>query len=290
MEHLQDRNGKSHGRNLRACDGLQEEGGSLENDVEQLKRGPLPEHVAIIMDGNGRWAKKRHRPRVDGHREGINSVREIVRAAGELDLRYLTLYTFSTENWRRPKSEVAALMSLLITTIRAEVEELQRNNVRLTTIGRMEDLPYLARQGLEHAKRVLSKNTGLTLNLALSYSSRQEITDAVRRIAKEVAAGRLSPAAIDDETISSCLYTSEIPDPDLLIRTSGEQRLSNFLLWQLAYTEIYVTDVLWPDFRRKEFYDALHDFQKRERRFGKVSEQLHAPQAVASEWSEGLVE
>lgn len=290
LEQLQDRNGKSHGRNLRACDGLQEEGASLENAIEQLKRGPLPEHVAIIMDGNGRWAKKRHRPRVDGHREGINSVREIVRAAGELDLRYLTLYTFSTENWRRPKSEVAALMSLLITTIRAEVEELQRNNVRLTTIGRMEDLPYLARQGLEHAKRVLSKNTGLTLNLALSYSSRQEITDAVRRIAKEVAAGRLSPAAIDDETITSCLYTSEIPDPDLLIRTSGEQRLSNFLLWQLAYTEIYVTDVLWPDFRRKEFYDALHDFQKRERRFGKVSEQLHAPQAVASEWSEGLVE
>ncbi len=278
MEHLQDRNGKTHGRNLHACDVLQEEGGSLENYVEQLKRGPLPEHVAIIMDGNGRWAKKRHRPRVDGHREGINSVREIVRAAGELNLRYLTLYTFSTENWRRPKSEVAALMSLLITTIRAEVEELQRNNVRLATIGRMEDLPYLARQGMEHAKRVLSKNTGLTLNLALSYSSRQEITDAVRRIAEEVAEGRLSPAAIDDETISSCLYTSEIPDPDLLIRTSGEQRLSNFLLWQLAYTEIYVTEVLWPDFRRKEFYQALRNFQQRERRFGKVSEQLHPPQ------------
>lgn len=280
MEHPQDRNGKTNGRDPRAFDVLQEEGNNLENYVEQLKRGPLPEHVAIIMDGNGRWAKKRHRPRVDGHREGINSVREIVRAAGELNLRYLTLYTFSTENWRRPKSEVAALMSLLISTIRAEVEELQRNNVRLATIGRMEDLPYLARQGMEHAKRVLSKNTGLTLNLALSYSSRQEITDAVRRIAADVAAGRLSPAAIDDETISSRLYTSEIPDPDLLIRTSGEQRLSNFLLWQLAYTEIYVTDVLWPDFRRKEFYDALCDFQKRERRFGKVSEQLHAPQNV----------
>lgn len=280
LEHPQDRNGKTNGRDPRAFDVLQEEGNNLENYVEQLKRGPLPEHVAIIMDGNGRWAKKRHRARVDGHREGINSVREIVRAAGELNLRYLTLYTFSTENWRRPKSEVAALMSLLISTIRAEVEELQRNNVRLATIGRMEDLPYLARQGMEHAKRVLSKNTGLTLNLALSYSSRQEITDAVRRIAADVAAGRLSPAAIDDETISSCLYTSEIPDPDLLIRTSGEQRLSNFLLWQLAYTEIYVTDVLWPDFRRKEFYDALCDFQKRERRFGKVSEQLHAPQNV----------
>ncbi|NUO81232.1 isoprenyl transferase [candidate division KSB1 bacterium] len=240
----------------------------------------MPAHVAIIMDGNGRWAKLRSRTRVDGHREGINSVREVVRAAGELDLRYLTLYTFSTENWNRPKSEVAALMSLLITTIRAELEELKRNNVRLMTIGRMEDLPYRARQGLEHAKRILSQNTGLTLNLALSYSSRQEITDAVRRIAAEVHAGRMHPSTIDDETISSCLYTSEIPDPDLLIRTSGEQRISNFLLWQLAYTEIYVTNVLWPDFRRKEFYEALLDYQKRERRFGKVSEQLHEAHAA----------
>ncbi|MEK7728096.1 MAG: isoprenyl transferase [candidate division KSB1 bacterium] len=290
MEQLQDRDGNSRGRNVRSSDPLQEEGQSLEAYAGQLKRGPLPAHVAIIMDGNGRWAKQRHRPRVDGHREGINSVREIVRAAGELNLRYLTLYTFSTENWRRPKSEVAALMSLLITTIRAEVEELQRSNVRLTTIGRMEDLPYLARQGMEHAKRVLSQNTGLTLNLALSYSSRQEITDAVRRIAAEVQAGRLQPGAIDDETVSSCLYTSEMPDPDLLIRTSGEQRVSNFLLWQLAYTEIYVTEVLWPDFRRREFYDALRDFQKRERRFGKVSEQLHVPHSVTSDWSGGVVD
>jgi undecaprenyl diphosphate synthase len=274
---------------VRVCDGLQEEGESLEDYAEQIKRGPLPEHVAVIMDGNGRWAKQRHRPRVDGHREGINSVREIVRAAGELNLRYLTLYTFSTENWRRPKSEVAALMSLLITTIRAEVEELNRSNVRLTTIGRLEDLPYLARQGIEHAKRVLRDNTGLTLNLALSYSSRQEITDAVRRIASEVEDGRLQPGAIDEEIISSRLYTSEIPDPDLLIRTSGERRLSNFLLWQLAYTEIYVTGVLWPDFRRKEFYDALRDYQKRERRFGKVSEQLRAPQD-AREYAEEVLE
>ena len=287
MEQREDRNGKTHGDHFRACDGFQEESMSLENYAEQLKRSPLPEHVAVIMDGNGRWAKRRHRPRVDGHREGINSVREIVRAAGEMNLRYLTLYTFSTENWRRPKSEVAALMSLLLTTIRAEVDELNRSNVRLTTIGRMEDLPYLARQGMEHAKRILRNNTGLTLNLALSYSSRQEITDAVRRIAEKVQSGRLQPGAIDDETISSCLYTSELPDPDLLIRTSGEQRLSNFLLWQLAYTEIYVTDVLWPDFRRKEFFDALRDFQKRERRFGKVSEQLHS---VVDDWSDGVVE
>ncbi len=285
MEHQQDRNGKAHARDLRAHELHQEDRNSNAEYVKRLQAGPLPEHVAIIMDGNGRWAKQRNRPRVEGHREGINSVREIVRAAGELDLRYLTLYTFSTENWNRPKSEVAALMSLLITTIRAEVDELNRNNVRLTTIGRMQDLPYLARQGMEHAKRVLRKNTGLTLNLALSYSSRQEITDAMRRIADEVHAGRLQPGAIDDETISSCLYTSEIPDPDLLIRTSGELRLSNFLLWQLAYTEIYVTNALWPDFRRQEFYEALLDYQKRERRFGKVSEQLQLDR-----WMVGVVE
>ncbi len=242
--------------------------------INRLKRGPLPEHVAIIMDGNGRWANLRNRPRVHGHREGINSVREIVRASGELGIRYLTLYTFSTENWSRPKSEVAALMSLLVKTIREEIEELNRNNVRLMTIGHLHDLPYVARAGMEHAMRALSKNTGLTLNLALSYSSRQELTDAMRRIAAEVKAGRLNPSAIDDELIKSFLYTSELPDPDLLIRTSGELRVSNFLLWQLAYTEIYVTEVLWPDFRRCEFYEALLAYQRRERRFGRVSEQI----------------
>ena len=247
---------------------------SLQDYVDHLRSGPVPVHVAIIMDGNGRWAKQRKRPRVDGHREGINSVREIVRASGELNIQYLTLYTFSKENWSRPQGEVSALMSLLIKTIREEISELQRNNVRLTTIGRLEDLPFLARQGMEHAMRVLSRNTGLTLNLALSYSSRQEITDAVQRIAGEVQAGRIKPSAIDSDLISSYLHTSEIPDPDLLIRTSGELRLSNFLLWQLAYTESYVTEVLWPDFRRKEFYEALLAYQGRERRFGQVSEQL----------------
>ncbi|MCI0697515.1 isoprenyl transferase [candidate division KSB1 bacterium] len=244
---------------------------------ERLRRGgKLPEHVAIIMDGNGRWAKKRVLSRVEGHREGINSVREIVRACGELGIGYLTLYTFSKENWRRPKGEVSALMALLIKTIRAEVAELQRNNVRLMTIGRLEDLPFLAREGMERGRRVLRRNTGLTLNLALSYSSRQEMVEAMRRIAIEVKAGRLQPEDIDELTISSHLYTASIPDPDLLIRTSGELRLSNFLLWQLAYTEIYVTDVLWPDFRRKEFYQALLTYQQRERRFGRVSEQLVA--------------
>jgi undecaprenyl diphosphate synthase len=246
---------------------------------DRLLRGKLPEHVAIIMDGNGRWAKKRALPRVAGHREGINSVREIVRACGELGIGYLTLYTFSKENWNRPKGEVSALMALLLKTIRAEVAELQRNNVRLMTIGRLEDLPLLARQGMEQGKRLLRHNSGLTLNLALSYSSRQEMVDAMRRIAIEVKTGRLQPEDIDEFTISSHLYTAAIPDPDLLIRTSGEQRLSNFLLWQLAYTEIYVTEVLWPDFRRKEFYDALLAYQQRERRFGKVSEQLMASPA-----------
>jgi undecaprenyl diphosphate synthase len=242
---------------------------------ERLRRGgKLPEHVAIIMDGNGRWAKRRGRSRVEGHREGINSVREIVKACGELGIEYLTLYTFSKENWNRPKGEVSALMSLLLKTIREEVADLKRNNVRLMTIGRLEDLPLLAREGMLHGIRTLRENTGLTLNLALSYSSRQEMVDAMRRIAIEVKAGRLQPEDIDEFTISSHLYTAAIPDPDLLIRTSGELRLSNFLLWQLAYTEIYVTEVLWPDFRRKEFYQALLAYQQRERRFGKVSEQL----------------
>lgn len=263
-----------HDASWRNSHALLDEQDALDAYVKRLKLGPLPEHVAIIMDGNGRWAKQRKRSRVEGHREGVNSVREIVRACGELNIRYLTLYTFSTENWKRPKSEVAALMGLLITTIREEIDELNRNNVRLMTIGRLSDLPYVARAGMEHAMRVLSKNTGLTLNLALSYSSRQELTDAMRRIAAEVKAGRLNPAAIDDDMISSFLYTSELPDPDLLIRTSGELRISNFLLWQLAYTEIYVTDVLWPDFRRKELYEALLSFQCRERRFGRVGEQL----------------
>ena len=258
--------------------------------IKQLQAGPLPAHVAIIMDGNGRWAQMREKPRVEGHREGVNSVREIVRASGELKLRYLTLFTFSTENWHRPKSEVSALMSLLIKTIYQELEELKRNNVRLRTLGRLQDLPYLARQGLEYAVRTLEGNTGLTLNLALSYSSREEITDAVRRLAQEVEAGRLNPAAINGNTIASRLYTSNLPDPDLLIRTSGELRLSNFLLWQLAYTEIYVTDALWPDFRREEFYKALSSYQKRERRFGRVSEQLPASGlAETGKWFEAFV-
>lgn len=239
-----------------------------------LNRGNLPQHVAIIMDGNGRWARRQNLPRVEGHREGINSVREIVRTSGELGIKYLTLYTFSTENWARPRGEVTALMRLLLQTIRREVNELNKNNVRLMTIGNLNDLPLPARKGMENAIRLLKDNTGLTLNLALSYSSRKEILHAVQHIATKVEKGLLRPDDIDEDTINKHLYTAAIPDPDLLIRTSGELRVSNFLLWQLAYTEIYVTDVFWPDFRERQFYDAIEAYQRRERRFGKVSEQL----------------
>jgi undecaprenyl diphosphate synthase len=247
-----------------------------EESIKQriFERGNIPTHVAIIMDGNGRWAHKRQLPRVAGHREGINSVREVVRAAGELNIKYLTLYTFSTENWNRPRGEVTALMRLLLRTIRSEVDELKRNNVRLMAIGKLHDLPPPARRSMKNAIEMLKHNTGLTLNLALSYSSRQEMTDALRAIVRKVQAGQISQDDIDEHLISHHLYTAAIPDPDLLIRTSGELRVSNFLLWQLAYTEIYVTEVLWPEFRRLEFFKAIESYQKRERRFGMVSEQI----------------
>lgn len=254
-----------------------------EKALEQIIRanGKIPQHIAIIMDGNGRWAKQRSRDRVDGHREGINSVREVVRACGELGVKYLTLYTFSTENWNRPKGEVSALMALLLKTIREEVDDLQRNNVRLMTIGRLKDLPMLARLGMEQAIELLRHNTGLTLVLALSYSSRREIADAMRAIARKIKTGELAEEDINEALISSHLDTAAIPDPDLLVRTSGELRVSNFLLWQLAYTEIYVTNVLWPDFRRTALYEAVLAFQKRERRFGMVSEQIAATKPIS---------
>lgn len=249
-------------------------------DEEQIKdrlesRGNFPAHIAIIMDGNGRWAKRQNLPRVEGHREGINSVREIVRACGELGIDYLTLYTFSTENWNRPRREVTALMRLLLKTIRSEVEELNKNNVQLQVLGNLRDLPLPARLGMENAIDFLKKNTGLTLNLALSYSSRNEITEAIKSVARKIQSGQIHTDDITEELVSAHLFTANIPDPDLLIRTSGELRVSNFLLWQLAYTEIYVTEVLWPDFRRREFFQAIEDYQCRERRFGKVSEQIN---------------
>ncbi|MFH1851009.1 MAG: isoprenyl transferase [Candidatus Neomarinimicrobiota bacterium] len=241
---------------------------------ETLARGNLPVHIAIVMDGNGRWAKQRRLPRVAGHREGINSVREITRVCGEIGIRHLTLYTFSQENWNRPVTEVSAIMQLLMTTIRAEIDNLHSNNVRLTVIGRLEDLTPDTRQGMLDGLEKTRNNTGLNLNLALSYGSRQEITRAVRAIADKVMRSELDSAAIDEAMVSRHLYTAEMPDPDLLIRTGGEFRISNFLLWQMAYTEVFVTPAYWPDFRERELLEAIGEYQKRERRFGMVSEQL----------------
>jgi undecaprenyl diphosphate synthase len=231
----------------------------------------LPRHVAIIMDGNGRWARARGLPRIEGHRAGAESVREVVRVAGELGIEYLTLYAFSIENWNRPKSEVAALMRLLEFYLKEEIPELDKNNVRLAAIGRLHELPVSALNQLEKSIEALRKNTGLTLVLALSYGGRAELVDAMRSIAREVKAGRLEVADIDEKVISSHLYTRGIPDPDLLIRTSGEMRVSNFLLWQISYAEIYVTETLWPDFRRAEFLKALEEYGKRHRRFGRLN-------------------
>ena len=242
---------------------------------EQLKRqGNIPRHIAIIMDGNGRWAKQRGLPRIAGHREGVNSVRDVVEACGELGNDVLTLYTFSTENWRRPIEEVSALMKLLLRTLRKEVDDLVRNNVRLMAVGDIHHLPVNAKEGILQGIEETRNNTGLILNLALNYGGREEIVTAVRSLANLVQQGALHPEDINGEIIEKHLYTAELPDPDLLIRTSGELRISNFLLWQLAYTEIYITDILWPDFRRKDLYRAIEDYQKRERRFGKVSEQI----------------
>ena len=239
--------------------------------VEELKaRGNLPRHVAIIMDGNGRWAKARGVPRLMGHQAGRESVREAVRACAALGVDVLTLYTFSTENWNRPAREVTALMAMLRETLRAERAELKSNNVRLQVIGREADLPAPVRRAIEETQAHLSGCTGMLLNLALSYSGRAELVDAVRRMLAERAAGRLGAQDVDEELISSYLYTAGLPDPDLLIRTSGEMRVSNFMLWQLAYTELWITDTLWPDFRRRHLFQAIADFQQRERRFGRV--------------------
>jgi undecaprenyl diphosphate synthase len=230
----------------------------------------IPRHVAIIMDGNGRWAKQRGLPRLEGHREGANSVRAIVRACGELGIQYLTLYAFSSENWSRPKVEVTALMHLLEFYLQQEVAELDKNNVRLAAIGRIHDLPASAQRQLARSIGTLQKNSGLTLVLALSYGGRAELVDTMRAIAREIKSGALDVADIDEALISRHLYTAGIPDPDLLVRTSGEMRVSNFLLWQISYAEIHVTETLWPDFRKPALLAALADYGKRQRRFGRV--------------------
>ena len=236
--------------------------------------GEIPRHIAIIMDGNGRWAKRRGRPRISGHAEGVESVRDIVGACGELGVRYLTLYAFSTENWKRPQEEVSLLMRLLVKALRDETDRLNSNNVRLRVIGDVRALPAEVQTGLVESIRTTAANTGLTLVLALSYSGRWDLTEAVRRLAEDVAAGRLAPESVTEEMVGAHLSTAGIPDPDLLIRTSGELRISNFLLWQLAYTEFHITPKLWPDFRRQDLYEAVSEYQQRERRFGMVSDQL----------------
>ena len=241
---------------------------------EQINPERLPRHIAIIMDGNGRWAKKQGLARMFGHRQGVETVHNITVAATKLGIEYLTLYTFSTENWNRPKEEVDALMNLLVDTIAKETPTLMNNNVRLQTIGDLNRLPDAARQKFLGCIEQTSKNTGLTMVLALSYSARWEITEAVRTAVRQAQAGQLRAEEVNEQLVSSLMTTADMPEPDLLIRTSGEYRISNFLLWQLAYSELYFTDRLWPEFDEEEFYKAIVDYQKRERRFGKTSEQM----------------
>ena len=239
--------------------------------AEDLKhQGNLPRHIAIIMDGNGRWAKARGVPRLMGHRAGRDSVREAVKGCVALGVEVLTLYTFSVENWNRPPREIAALMTILRQTLRAERKELRANNVRLQVVGRPADLPEQVRDAIEETQAYLADSTGLLLNLALSYSGRAELVDAVRKILREEHRSGITPAKVDEAFVAKHLYTNGIPDPDLLIRTSGEMRLSNFMLWQLAYTELWITETLWPDFRRAHLFQAVADYQRRERRFGRV--------------------
>lgn len=241
---------------------------------EQIDLNKLPKHIAIIMDGNGRWAKERGKLRVFGHSKGVDAVRQVVEAAVEIGVPYLTLYAFSTENWNRPKFEVIALMEILVSAINKETQTLMKNGVKLNAIGDLKHLPESCYKQLSKAINLTSNNTNCTLTLALSYSSRQEITEATKRIVKQVCDGELSIEQIDQDMLSNSLETANMPDPELMIRTSGEQRISNFLLWQLAYSELYFVDKLWPDFSKNDFYEAIIAYQKRERRFGLTSEQL----------------
>jgi undecaprenyl diphosphate synthase len=245
------------------------------NDKDQIDLLKLPQHIAIIMDGNGRWAKEKGKLRIFGHHNGVLSVRDIVEGACDLDLKYLTLYTFSSENWNRPKLEVMAIMELMVNTIHKEIENFMKKNVRLNAIGDLNMLPKKCFKELNNAIETTSGNTGLTLTLALSYSSRREIVQAAKSIALKVQSGELAIDDINEELFENNLYTGDMPDPELLIRTSGEHRISNYLLWQIAYAELYFTNKLWPDFRKEDLFEAILDFQKRERRFGMTSEQVN---------------
>ncbi len=246
----------------------------MDSIKERIDLSKLPQHVAVIMDGNGRWAKEHGKPRIFGHRNGVKSVRAVSEAAAEIGIPFLTLYAFSTENWNRPRPEVNALMDILVITIQEEMETMNKNNIRLSTIGDIDHLPAATKKALLQGIENTKNNTRMTLTLALNYSSRWEITEAMKKAAQKVQKGLLRPEEINDSLVSSLLATGGMPDPELLIRTSGEHRISNFLLWQIAYTELYFSDVYWPDFDKEDFYTAILSFQHRERRFGKISEQL----------------
>ena len=239
-----------------------------------IDQNRVPKHVAIIMDGNGRWAKRQGMNRVFGHRNALTAVRESIQAATKIKVQAITLYAFSTENWNRPKMEIDALMNLLINSLKKELPEFMENSVKVNSIGAIENLPKNAQKALAEVIDITKKNSNITLTLALSYGSRQEIVNAIKNISKKVVNKELSLEEIDEKTINNHLYTFNLPEVDLMIRTSGEQRISNFLMWQMAYAELYFTDVLWPDFREEHFYDAIINYQNRERRFGKTSEQL----------------
>jgi undecaprenyl diphosphate synthase len=249
--------------------------------LDALDLTRLPRHVAVIMDGNGRWAKQRHLPRVEGHRAGAAAVRDTVETAARLGLDALTLYAFSTENWKRPKTEVSTLFTLLKEYLRKELRTLAENDIRFRVVGRSDGLDGSVRSALDLALQATAGCRGMVFSVALNYSGRAEITDAVRSLAREAAAGRLDPESIDEAAVARSLYTADLPDPDLLIRTSGEMRISNFLLWQIAYAEIHVTPVLWPDFRCRHFLEALVDYQRRERRYGGVSQADESAEAAA---------
>ena len=244
------------------------------SSLDKINRNNVPQHIAIIMDGNGRWARQQGHDRLFGHNTGVESVREALRAAQQVGVKYLTLYAFSTENWNRPKEEVDGLMNLLVNTITAEVDELHQNGVCISTIGDFEGLPDSCQLALNEAKQRTSNNTGVNLILALNYSSRWELVQAAKTLAKQCKEGSLDVTDINADKIAQHLCTCDVPDPELMIRTSGEHRISNFLLWQLAYTELHFTDILWPDFKEEDLYQAILDYQSRERRFGMVSEQL----------------
>jgi len=246
----------------------------MENLTTQINKNNVPNHVAIIMDGNGRWAKQKNQPRVFGHKNGVTSVREVIEGCAEIGVNYLTLYAFSTENWNRPKLEVKTLMALLVSSLKKELKTLQKNNIKLLTIGNLENLPEKAQKEISEVIEKTKNNSALTLTLALSYGSREEIVNVIKNISKKVVNNDLQIEEINENIINNHLYTFSLPDVDFMIRTSGEKRIRNFLLWQLAYAELYFTNTLWPDFRKENLFNAILEYQNRERRFGKTSEQI----------------